>query len=102
MYRGSRPPEAYHPTQETEQGKEGLLRPLNLLHVHAIQMLCIGGIRQFNTHLGTKLFGKLQVFVIGTAGRNGITVAAVRMLAYKLTLKPKPLTKASNSTKAFS
>ena len=60
-----------------------MLRPLNLLHIHSIQMLCIGGIRQFNTHLDTKLFGKLQVVVIGTAGRNGITVATVRMLTYK-------------------
>ena len=66
----------YHPTQETEQGKERLLRPLNLLHVHAIQMLRIGGILQLGAYLGTKLFGKLQVVVIGTAGRNGITVAA--------------------------
>lgn len=61
----------YHPTQKTEQGKERLLRPLNLLHIHSIQMLCIGGIRQFNTHFGTKLFGKLQVFVIGTPAAMG-------------------------------
>lgn len=69
--------------RKRNRGEERLLRPLNLLHVHSIQMLRIGGILQLGTYLGAKLFGKLQVVVIGTAGRNGITVAAVRMLAHK-------------------
>lgn len=57
--------------QETQQGEERLPRTLDALHVHAIQMLRIGGRIYFRPHLGSKLFGKLQVILIRTPAAMG-------------------------------